>query len=74
VTFVGSILLWALAIGPVKGFAITLGLATVIDVVVAYFYTRPAVMLLVRSRFGKGGPLTIEGAMGRPPQTAEASA
>jgi preprotein translocase subunit SecD len=65
VTFAGSILLWALAIGPVKGFAIALGIATVIDVLVAYFYTRPTVMLLVRTRAGEGGPLSIRGAMGR---------
>jgi preprotein translocase subunit SecD len=58
VTFAASILLWALAIGPVKGFAI-----------VAYFYTRPAVMLMVRGRFGEGGAMTIEGAMGRPDET-----
>jgi protein-export membrane protein SecD len=65
VTFAASILLWALAIGPVKGFAITLGIATVVDVIVAYFYTRPAVMLLVRSRLGEGGFFSVRGAMGR---------
>ncbi|MFQ5553927.1 MAG: protein translocase subunit SecD [Acidimicrobiia bacterium] len=65
VTLVGSLLLWVLAIGPVKGFAITLGIATVIDVIVAYFFTRPAAMLLVRSRFGEGGVFSVRGAMGR---------
>jgi preprotein translocase subunit SecD len=65
VTFVGSILLWILAIGPVKGFAITLGLATVIDVLVAYFFTRPATMLMVRSPLGDGGAFSIMGAVGR---------
>jgi preprotein translocase subunit SecD len=65
VTFAGSILLWLLAIGPVKGFAITLGIATLVDVTVAYFFTRPAVMLLVRGRFGEGGRLSVRGAMGR---------
>ena len=65
VTFVGSILLWILAIGPVKGFAITLGIATVIDVIVAYFYTRPAAQLLVRSRLGEGGWFSIRAASGR---------
>lgn len=64
VTFAGSILLWILAIGPVKGFAITLGIATVIDVLVAYFFTRPATMLLVRSRLGDGGSFSIKGAVG----------
>jgi preprotein translocase subunit SecD len=65
VTFMGSILLWLLAIGPVKGFAITLGVATVIDVIVAYYFTRPAVMYLVRSKLGEGGGFSIRGATGR---------
>jgi preprotein translocase subunit SecD len=64
VTFSGAILLWALAIGSVKAFAITLGVATVIDVTVAYFYTRPAAALMVRTRFGDGGFWSIRGAMG----------
>ena len=66
VTFAGSVLLWLLAIGPVKGFALTLGLATVIDVIVAYYFTRPFARLLVRSRLGEGGAVSIRGAMGRP--------
>ncbi|NOX24064.1 MAG: protein translocase subunit SecD [Actinobacteria bacterium] len=65
VTFIGSVLLWLLAIGPVKGFAITLGVATVIDVIVAYYFTRPAVMYLVRSKLGEGGKFSIRGATGR---------
>jgi preprotein translocase subunit SecD len=65
VTFAASVLLWVLAIGPVKGFAITLGIATVVDVIVAYFYTRPAVMLLVRGPLGDGGAFSVRGAMGR---------
>ena len=65
VTAAGSVLLWMLAIGPVKVFAIALGVATMIDVFVAYFFTRPAVMLLVRGRAGEGGRFTVRGAMGR---------
>ncbi len=65
VTFVGAILLWILAIGPVKGFAITLGIATVIDVIVAYFFTRPAAQLLVRSPLGEGGRFSVRAATGR---------
>ncbi|HEX9643605.1 MAG TPA: protein translocase subunit SecD [Acidimicrobiia bacterium] len=64
VSLAGAFLLWILAIGPVKGFALTLGIATVVDVVVAYFFTRPAVMLLVRSRFAETGALSIRAAMG----------
>lgn len=66
VTLAGSVLLWLLAIGPVKGFALTLGIATVIDVIVAYYFTRPFTRLLVRSRLGEGGAVSIRGAMGRP--------
>jgi preprotein translocase subunit SecD len=74
VTFAGSVLLYVLAIGPVKGFALTLGLATVIDVFVAYFFTRPAAMLLVRGRLARGGPLSVEAAMGGGLKAAEVPA
>ena len=70
VTAAGSALLWMLAIGPVKVFAIALGVSTVIDVVVAYYFTRPAVLLLVRSRAREGGWFTVRGAMGRSAQEA----
>ncbi len=73
VTLVGSALLWLLAIGPVKGFALTLGLATIIDVIVAYYFTRPFATLLVRSRFGEGGALSMRGAMGRPAEEGAAT-
>ena len=52
-----------------KGFALTLGIATAVDVVVAYFFTRPFAQLLVRSPLGEGGRFSIEGAMGK--MTAE---
>lgn len=65
VTLMGSFLLWLLAIGPVKGFALTLGIATIVDIFVAYYFTRPAAQLMVRSRLGEGGPLSVRGAMGR---------
>ncbi len=64
VSFVGAILLWLLAIGPVRGFAIALGLATIVDVFVAYYFTRPAAAFVARTRFGDGGALSIRGAVG----------
>lgn len=64
VSFTGAILLWFLAIGPVKGFALALGLATVIDVIVAYFFTRPLVAMLSNSRLGDGGRFSMRGASG----------
>jgi preprotein translocase subunit SecD len=51
VSFIGALVLWKLTVGSVRGFAFFLGLSTLCDVVVAYFFTRPAVLLLARSRF-----------------------
>jgi preprotein translocase subunit SecD len=64
VTFLGAVLLFMLAVGQVKGFALTLGLATVIDVIVAYFYTRPAAYLMGQGPLGRGGVFSMRGAMG----------
>jgi preprotein translocase subunit SecD len=55
-SFIGAFLLWWLTVGPVRGFAFFLGLATVLDVVVAYFFTRPAVILLGRNRLFTEAP------------------
>ena len=65
VSFTGAILLWFLAIGPVKGFALALGLATLIDVFVAYFFTRNAVALLAGTKLGDGGRFSIRGTTGQ---------
>lgn len=66
VTLLAAVLLYMLAIGQVKGFALTLGLATVIDVMVAYFFTRPATYLMGRGPLGDAGRFSIRGAMGIP--------
>ena len=55
VTGSAAVILFFLAVGPVRGFALTLGLATLIDVLVAYFYTRSAVHLLARTKFFTDG-------------------
>ncbi len=47
-TFITAFILWILAMGSVKGFAFTLGIATILDVVISYFFTHPAVSLLSR--------------------------
>lgn len=54
VSFLGALVLWWLTVGSVRGFAFFLGLSTVCDVIVAYFFTRPAVLLLARSKFLNG--------------------
>jgi preprotein translocase subunit SecD len=55
VSFIAALLLYWFAIGGVKGFAFTLGLTTLIDVVVVFFFTKPIVTLLARTKFfGRG--------------------
>jgi preprotein translocase subunit SecD len=70
VSFAGAVLLFLLAVGSVKGFALALLIATITDVFVAYFYTRPAVALLARTKLGEGGPMSIRGATGRASEVA----
>jgi preprotein translocase subunit SecD len=49
VTLLASVVLYVLAIGQVKGFAFTLGLTTVLDVVVVFLVTWPLVYLASKS-------------------------
>ncbi len=55
VSFLAAALLWYFSLGEVKGFAFTLGLTTIIDVVVVFLFTKPMVTLLARTKFfGQG--------------------
>ena len=65
VSLMGAVLLWALSVGAVKGFALALGVATVLDVVVARYFTKNLVGVLARSRFAEGGRFTIRAASGQ---------
>jgi len=49
-SFIGAALLYWLTVGSVRGFAFFLGLSTILDVVVAWFFTRPLVALLARNK------------------------
>ena len=51
VSLIGAFTLWYLTVGAVRGFAFFLGLATACDLVVAYFFTRPMVLLLARTKW-----------------------
>ncbi len=51
VSLIGAAVLWYLTVGSVRGFAFFLGLSTLCDLVVAYFFTRPAVLLLARTEW-----------------------
>jgi preprotein translocase subunit SecD len=50
-SLIGAALLYMLTVGPVRGFAFFLGLSTLLDLFIAYFFTRPMVALLGRNRF-----------------------
>lgn len=55
VNFVAAIVLYFLAVGGVRGFAFTLGLTTLIDIVVVFLFTHPLLQLLSRTRFFASG-------------------
>ena len=59
VSFLAALLLYIIAIGDVRAFAFTLGLTTLIDIVVVFLFTKPMVTLLARTNFyGRGHRLS----------------
>ena len=57
VTLLAAVVLYELTVGSVQGFAFTLGLSTVIDLVVVFMFTMPMVTLFSRTAFfGNGHP------------------
>ncbi|MBU6147350.1 MAG: protein translocase subunit SecD [Actinomycetales bacterium] len=57
VSLLAAGVLYVLSVGSVRGFAFTLGLTTIVDVIVAFMFSRPLTALLVRRRiFERGGP------------------
>ncbi len=55
VTLLAAVVLYFLSIGSVRGFAFILGLTTVIDLIIAFWFTHPVVVLLGRRKFMQGG-------------------
>ncbi|MFS4505981.1 protein translocase subunit SecD [Clavibacter sp. Sh2141] len=51
VNFLAAAVLFVLAVGNVKGFALTLGLTTIIDLIVVSLFTHPILQLLANRRF-----------------------
>jgi preprotein translocase subunit SecD len=49
VALIAAVVLFILSVGSVRGFALYLGITTVCDLVVCFFFTRPAVGLLAES-------------------------
>ncbi|MFC9281585.1 protein translocase subunit SecD [Streptomyces collinus] len=55
VSFLAAAVLFIVTVGKVQGFAFTLGLTTVLDVVVVFLFTKPLMTLLARTKFFGGG-------------------
>ena len=49
VSLLGAVVLYLIAIGSVRGFAFYLGLSTILDLLVAYFFMHPLVSILARN-------------------------
>ena len=69
VTLIGAVIIYFLAVGDVKGFAFTMGLTTVFDLLVTFLVTAP--LLIIASRSGFWSKPSVNG-MGKAFKTAEA--
>ena len=59
VNLLSAVILFVLAIGNVRGFAVTLGITTIIDVLIVVLFTHPVLQLLATTRFfSSGHPLS----------------
>ena len=65
VSFLASAVLYVLAVGQVKGFAFTLGLSTVLDLIVVFLVTHPLVAL-ASELAGVRQPGPVRAGRGRP--------
>ncbi|MEU9378056.1 protein translocase subunit SecD [Streptomyces sp. NPDC048255] len=55
VSFLAAAVLFIVTVGKVQGFAFTLGLTTLLDVVVVFLFTKPVMTLLARTKFFSSG-------------------
>ena len=58
VSLLAAVVLYVVSIGDVRGFAFTLGLSTILDLVVVFWFTRPLISWLSRYRFFSRSRLT----------------
>ncbi|HET9140411.1 protein translocase subunit SecD [Actinophytocola sp.] len=65
VSFLAAAVLYLLAVGQVKGFAFTLGMSTVLDLIVVFLVTHPLVVLASKSKVLSSPKLSGLGAMQR---------
>jgi preprotein translocase subunit SecD len=70
-SFIAAFILYVLTVGDVRGFAFFLGLATLLNVVTTYFFTRPLVILIGRrASVSEGGFLGVNRGLGVSPLTS----
>ena len=50
VSLIGAFTLWYLTVGSVRGFAFFLGLSTLCDIIIAWFFTRPTMLMIARTK------------------------
>ncbi|WP_406380109.1 protein translocase subunit SecD [Streptomyces sp. NBC_01618] len=55
VSFLAAAVLFVVTVGKVQGFAFTLGLTTLLDVVVVFLFTKPVMTLMARTKFFSSG-------------------
>jgi preprotein translocase subunit SecD len=55
VSLIAAALLYFFAVGGVRGFAFTLGLTTIVDLIIVFFFTKPLVSILSRVNFFASG-------------------
>lgn len=59
VNFLAAVVLYFLAVGSVRGFAFTLGLTTLLDLLIVFVFTHPVMLLIAKTKFfGSGHPLS----------------
>lgn len=69
VTLAAALILYFLAVGPVRGFAFTLGLATILDIIILWAYSRSMVGLMAGAKWLTRDSVRTAG----PPSGAEPS-
>ena len=55
VSMIAAVLLYIFAVGGVRGFAFTLGISTLIDLLVIFFFSKPLVVVLSRMKYFQEG-------------------
>jgi preprotein translocase subunit SecD len=55
INLLSAVVLFILAVGNVRGFALTLGVTTIIDVIVVVLFTHPVLQLLATTKFFSSG-------------------